>query len=74
MLDKEPSSQEQRKHFDLLLVAGNNSLTAVFPVAIVSHGKPRDILTGYAITCINLGNCLFRVTETVLGFILRVAS
>jgi len=60
--------------FDLLRVASNNSLPVVFPVAIVSHGKLRGILTGCAITYVNLGNCLFRVTETVLRSILRVAS
>ena len=43
-------------------------------MAIVSHGKPRDILTGYAIAYVSLGNCLFRVTETVLRSTLQVAS
>lgn len=60
--------------FDLLSVASNNSLTVVFPVTIVSHSKLRGILTGYAIAYVNLENCLYQVTETVLGSILQVAS
>lgn len=53
--------------FDLLSVASNNSLTVLFPVAIVSHSKLRGILTSYAIAYVNLENCLYQVTETVLG-------
>lgn len=33
---------------DLLGVASSNSLTVVFPVAIIKHGIP-GVLTGYAI-------------------------
>lgn len=59
--------------FDLLCVA-SNSLTVAFPAAIVSRGETRGILAGYAITYVNLGNCLFQVTETVLRSVMRAVS